>query len=152
MKKVVIYVVLLFLALMMPVRGTDVGKLIPVELLRIDKEEESVIIMTDLGVSGTGATVEAAIENLKLTAAGVIFLDTADYLIIDDGARQEGTALEEHLNPSVRVCISDGEIDMEMAAAYLDTHEPKTKLRDYDSSGTYEILTTENGKMILKEN
>lgn len=152
MKKIILYAALLGAALVLPVQGTDVGKLIPVELLRIYKEGNAVVIATDLGETGTGATVEKAIENLKSTAAGIIFLDTADYLLVDGSARAEGTALKKYLKSSVRVCISTAELDMEKAAAYLSTHKPETKLRDYEHDGTYAVLTMENGRMILKEN
>lgn len=152
MKKIVLYAVLLGATLLVPVQGTDVGKLIPVELLWIYKEDDAVVIDTDLGESGTGATVASAIENLKSTTAGIIFLDTADYLLVDDGARVEGAALGNYLKSSVRVCISEGEIDVKRAAKLLSAHKPETKLRDYDSNGKYDVLKIENGKMILKEN
>ena len=76
MKKIIVYLLLLAAVLLLPVQGTDVGKLLPVEVLQIYKEEDSVVLTTDVGASGVGATVDAAIENLKATAAGIIFLDT----------------------------------------------------------------------------
>ncbi|MBR4291462.1 MAG: hypothetical protein IKT52_12620 [Oscillospiraceae bacterium] len=151
MKKIVLYVLLLGATLLFPVQGEDVGKLLPVEVVQIYKEEDRVVIATDVGASGTGATVKEAIENLKATSAGIIFLDTADYLLFDESAKEEIGQLETYLKRSVRVSASDGEIDLHEAAAFLAVHQPAARLKSYKEHNKTEILTKEAGRMILKE-
>lgn len=151
MKKIIIYSLLLGATFLSPLQGEDVGKLLPVELIQIYKEADSVVIATDDGAGGTGATVRDAIGNLKATTAGVIFLDTADYLLVDETAAEEVTVLTEYLKPSVRVCASVGEIDLKEAAAFLKVHRPQIKLSAYDGGQNTEVLTVENGRLILKE-
>jgi len=151
MKKIVIYTILLAAALLIPVKGTDVGKLVPVEVIQIYKEGDVGGIATDLGESGVGTSVKEAVENLKATTSGIIFMDTADFLLIDVNAKEEAIVLKDYLKPSVRVCFLDGEIDLEKTAAFLNVHRPATKLENYGQEELKDILTTENERMILKE-
>lgn len=151
MKKIAIYITLLAAALLIPVNGTDVGKLVPVEVLQLYKDGDTVIISADLGETGSGTTVEAAIENMKDTTAGIIFLDTADFLLVDETAGDEVSAMKVHLKPSVRVCRTAGTLDLKEAAAYLAVHKPQQKLKDYEYASATQILTKENERMLLKE-
>lgn len=151
MKRIAIYILLLAAAVLMPVEGTDVGKLVPVEVIQIYKEADAVVIATDLGESGSGAAAEEAIENLKATTSGIVFLDTAEYLLIDESASEEVIQLKAYLKPSVRVCYAAGETDLNEAAAYLNVHKPRIKLKTYETGTAAELLMVENGRMILKE-
>ena len=152
MKKILLYILLLAAAVAIPQQGTDVGKLLPVEVVRLDKVGEQVRISTDVGAGGVGATVKDAIENMKATTAGEIFLDTADFLLVTERGREELTAVKEQLKSSVRVCAINGELDLEDAASYLAVHKPSLQLRQCATEKTLPILTEENGKIILKEN
>lgn len=143
---------LLGAALLIPVERTDVGKLIPVEVVHMYKEGNHIVIATDTGESGTGKTVDAAVENLKSTAAGIIYLDTARYLLAEENVREELITISAYLKPSVRVCTARRYVDIEKAAAYLDVHPPKQRLGELRSGRNTEKLHIENGKMILKEN
>ena len=151
MKRIAIYIALLAAALLMPVNGTDVGKLVPVEVLQLYKDGDAVVISTDLGNTGTGTTVETAIENLKNTTAGIIFLDTADFLLVDETAQEEAGALKSYLKPSARVCRTAGVIELKEAASYLAVHKPRQKLKTYEYASVTQILTKENDRMLLKE-
>jgi len=151
MKKSIIYALLLIAAFVLPIQGVDVGKLLPVELVQIYREENAVVIATDAGESGVGASVEDAIENLKSTTTGIIFLDTADFLLIDETAQEEAPELAKHLKQSVRVCYSDTDIDLKAAAEFLSIHKPKVRLGDQQHSDEAQILTKENGRILLKD-
>lgn len=152
MKRIVIYALLMVTALVLPIQGVDVGKLLPVELVQIYKEEDTVVITTDVGAAGTGLTVKSAVENLKATTSGIIFLDTADYLLIDETAQEEALELAKYLKPFVRVCDAAIDVDLRDAAMFLGVHKPKARLKDQQGQYKTEILTIENGRMILKEN
>ena len=151
MKKIIIYGVLLLVVLFLPLRGVDVGKLLPVEVIHIYKEEDMILIRTDVDASGRGATLGEAIHNLKGTTPGIIFMDTADYLLIDETAEEEIEGLKEYLKSSIRVCRTEREVDLTEAAAFLSVHKPGAKLRHLSEDKlTMECLQVEDGKMILK--
>ena len=150
MKKILLYILLLGAALILPVEGTDVGKLLPVELVQLDKMGDTVVISTDAGATGTGETVKAAIRDMEKTAAGIVFLDTADYLLVTELAMEEVKSIKEHLKPSVRVCIQHVEMNLKDAAAYLSVHRPEHQLRSCQDPQSLQILTEESGKVILK--
>ena len=150
MKKLLLYMLLLGAALVLPLEGTDVGKLLPVELVQLDKIGEMVVISTDVGATGTGETVEAAIHDMGRTTAGIVFLDTADYLLVKESAMPEVESIKEHLKPSVRVCIQHVEMNLKDAAAYLSVHKPECQLRSNQGGQKLQMLTEENGKVILK--
>ena len=152
MKKIILYVLLLGVVLMKPHRGEDVGKLLPVEVIKMYKIGETLVIDTDPGATGKGATVDEAVANLKNTAAGVIFLDTADYLLIDETSKDAVPALELYLKPAVRVCEVEGEVDLKKTSEFLSVHRPSAKLKDKQGGMASEILMMEDGRLILKEN
>ena len=151
MKRILIYAVTLAAALAIPREGTDVGKLKPVEAVRLRKENGAIIIETDTGDSGIGRTTAAAFENLEATTSGVVFLDTADYLLIEKLGQAETSELAVYLKPSVRICNSQAGIDLAEAAEYLTAHHPGTKLKDYTGVNELESLQNENGRLILRK-
>ena len=151
MKRTLIYVALLAAALMIPRKGTDVGKLKPVELVQLYKMGQTVVIATDTGDSGRGGTVEAAFQNLKETTSGVIFLDTADYLLVSRGAVKEAKELCDYLKKSTRVCIAELNVNPADAAEYLKVHRPEMTLGEKHNIKMAPVLTRENGRLIMKE-
>ena len=151
MRRMIIYALILGAALLCPMEGTDAGKLHPVELIYIYKDGQTVIISTDTGAEGKGDTTRLAIENLKATTPGVVFLDTAEYLLYNDSAKEEIDQMKYDLKSTVRVCQIKGEVDLREATRYLATHEPSTRLKDLNASQSKEILMIEDGKMNLEE-
>lgn len=150
MKRIVIYIALLTASLLLPMRGTDIGKLRPVGLIQLYKEDGTVFLVTDTGDSGQGKTVDEAFENLEESTSGVIFLDTADYLLLSRTATNEVKGLAQYLKPSVRVCMAEKEIDPVQAAEYLAVHHPSLKMKNYGDLRNLQTLTRENGRLILK--
>ena len=150
MKRIAIYILALATALLVPLEGTDVGKLQPVGVVQLYREDEQVIIVTDTGDSGIGKNVKEAFENLEETTAGVIFLDTADFLLLGDHGPEEIGALRSYLKPSVRVCLADESIEPGQAAPYLAVHRPATVLRHYHGQERPERLVQENGRLKLE--
>lgn len=150
MKRLLIYIAVLAAALMVPLRRTDVGKLQPVELVKLYKEEATLIIETDTGDSGRGDTVDVAFENLEETTSGIVFLDTADFLLVSKEAVGEVGALKGHLKKSVRLCLAEANVDPVEAAAFLSVHRPQVRLRDGESILKAQTLLKENGRLILR--
>lgn len=150
MRKIILYCLLLGAAILLPVQGTDVGKLLPVELIGVYREGEMVVISTDVGLEGTGKTIREAIADMKETAAGIVFLDTADFLLLKNVADEEVETVKEHVKGSIRICNGTGDIELKEACAFLRIHKPKLRLRDWNPGKERETLTEMNGKLVLK--
>ena len=151
MKRIAIYLLMLGTVLIVPMRGTDVGQLHPVELVQLYKEEDRIVIATDTGAVGKGRTVEEAVANLNATTAGIVFLDTAQYLLLSESEKEQYPAMAHYLKPKVRVCAGEHGIDLHEAAAYLDTHRPSVCLKDLGSAELLQNLAIEGGRIILKD-
>lgn len=134
----------------MPFQGTDVAKLQPVELIRIELSQRQVRVQTDTGQEGIGSDMEAAFEDLKQTTSGQVFLETADYLLLSQPEDRLPDAVYEYLRPGCGICVEQGQTDLEQAAAFLGTHEPGTTLQDYRAGErTLSRLITQEGRMHL---
>ncbi len=131
-------------------RGTDVSELQPMELLRIDCRGAVVVVQTDTGGSGMGSTVTAAFEDLKKTTPGKVFLDTAQCVIVTPQSSGLIDQLFNCLRPACRICVGQGDEDMESAAAYLNAHKPAVTLLDCRAKNAQiPMLVTKDGRMYL---
>ena len=74
--------------LLLPQRGTEVGKLLPVETLLIEKQAEQYRVSADTGSAGRGDSLEKAVDALRAEAPGILFLDTADYVLLTGEAEE----------------------------------------------------------------
>lgn len=110
--------------------GTDISRLEPVELVWVSMDESGVEIKTDTDAAGYGKNLASAVEDLHATASAVVFLETAEYLLLSGSAEELLPELYQLLRPACRVCLTDGETDLEGAAAYLRAHPPEGKLLD----------------------
>ena len=111
--------------------GVDVAKLHPVELVSVICTEQRVRIQTDTGDWGEGVNLQAAIQDLHRTASAEVFLETAEYLLIDEDGEALLPELMDYLRPSCGVCILQGDPELEDVAAYLKIHRPTTTLIQY---------------------
>lgn len=149
MKRTLLYIIVLAVALAVPVERLDIGELRPVELVSLYREGNVICVETDTGDIGKGATLVDAVKDLEDTAEGAIYLDTAEYLVVSQDARNLLNGMGEFLKPSVRVCVTKAEIDPAQSAAYLAAHPPGTQLK---WEGEPDELTVEEGRLkILKK-
>lgn len=134
----------------MPFGGTDVAKLQPVELIRVSKFRERILVETDTGDRGIGSDLAGAFADLKQTTGGQVFLDTAENLLLSHEAENLLPELTEFLRPACNVCLEQGQVDLEEAATFLSAHEPAMTLLDYQA-GERElpVLTIDKGDMRL---
>lgn len=114
----------------LPFQGTDVATLEPAEALYVSLEEQ-VLVETDGGWFGRGETVEQAIADLKESAPGQVFLQTVDYLLLQEGSEEVLPALYSHLRSGCSVCRIEEKPDVEKASAYLRTHRPGMTIQHY---------------------
>lgn len=134
MKKMILYagaIAVIGFAGMLPFRGTDVGRLHPVEVLVVSAFEEKIIVETDTQLRGTGETIIQAIENLKLTSAGEIFLDTANYVLVTAEAKPLLGELYTVLRPACQVYEFSGTGKWDNVAKYLESHSSNVTLLSY---------------------
>lgn len=134
----------------MPFHRTDIAELKPVELICVSRAEGQVRIETDTGDWGTGPTVEAALEHLKATTAGDVFLETADHLLVCEGAQDLIEELAAYLRPACSLCRLEGTVSLEDAAAYLNAHQSEVSLQDRRSGDRrVPVLQVTEGRMEL---
>lgn len=134
----------------MPFRGTDVAELHPVEVVSVRSEKGIVYVDTDTGSSGTGNDLHSAFQDLKATTSGNVFLETADYLLIDEASESLLPELYDLLRPGCRVCRASGKVELAEAATYLRAHKPPISLQDHKAGKrALPVLQSWEGRMYL---
>lgn len=119
-----------------PFRGTDVAELSPVALIRVSKSGDDFVIETDTGGRGAGPDAQSALQNLKDTTPGTVFLETADYLLVAPDCVAFAQSLYGILRPSCAVCICRDKPNLESAAVFLKAHKPLLSLHELKQGNT----------------
>ncbi len=126
-----LYVIILSLLLFAPLERLDVAKLLPIRAVAVYMEDGAVVLETDTENLGRGETAGKALEKLKNETPAVVYLDTAEYLLVTEDAVAQVQELRKYLKPSVKVCVCDAAGRVKDAAEYLEIHGNLTKLRDF---------------------
>lgn len=150
MKRILIYGILMAVSLLIPRQRSDVGTLRPVEVVQVYREHGAFVIATDTNDMGKGRTIQSAFRELKETTPGTIYLDTADFLLVEEGEKEVLPELKEVLKSSVKVCLSERKVDLKDAAAYLAVHSPKFTLEEAERAEDLEELTIVENRLILR--
>lgn len=129
--RMILYIIILALLFLAPVRGLDVAKLEPVQTVALYTDETGVVLETDTDNKGRGETVDSAHEDLEDKTPGVIYLDTAQYLLVTEDAVSYVDAIRKYLHPSVKVSLWDGEGSVKDAAKYLGVRNNLLDLRKW---------------------
>lgn len=124
--KGMLYALILALTFFAPVKRLDISKLEPVEAVAISRCREGVRLQTDTGALGEGVDVTDALADLKDRAKGVIYLDTAEYLLAEEGMQKQVESLMRWLKKDVRIAKYRGG-DIREEAEYLDAHRQSEK-------------------------
>ena len=119
--RVIIYIVVLAICFCIPVTRLDIAKLQPIEAVAIYAEQGTIILKTDTEAVGVGKTAGEALKDLKESTPAVVYLDTADYLLIGEGAEQVAKDLLPFLRKSVKTGPYSGG-DVKEEAKFLDVH------------------------------
>lgn len=152
LKKILLYIVVIAAVALAPNTKTDIGKLHPVELVYLYEENGDYCIQTDTGVLGVGKSIVDAINDLKETATGIIYLDTARYLLVTDDTEDEIAQMRGYMKGNEYICKAEGKIDVEQAAVYLDVHLPAMKLKLWNETLSLDTLVEDEGRMHLIRN
>lgn len=134
MKKVVWLVAVITIVTatgLLPFSGTDIAKLHPVEVLIVSRSEDGLHLKTDSGMAGKGKNVAEALQNLRLSSAGNIFLDTVNYLLIASDCTEEIITLWNYVRPACQIYYFNGEGDCEKIGRYLESHPSQTTVLGY---------------------
>ena len=151
MKRILLYVLILAAAVWAPVDGSDVGKLQPVQLVSLYKDEETVVLETDTQDRGIGATVDQAFENLEKTTPAIIYLDTADYLLVSEDALEYVGELDRYLKKSVRICLQETPLDPVSASEYLRAQQGLPRLNRWQPGNDLPVLRQFEKRFILSK-
>ena len=115
------------LLLRLPHPARDIAGLEPVRAVYLYMEQGRTTIETDTGTNGTGEDLESAYAALRNNADREIFLDTAQFLILDPHVPITDD-FYELLRPSTRVAYSNEKPNLETVSDYLTIHPPDLTL------------------------
>ncbi len=149
MKRILLYIAAFALALQMPVERVDIARLRPVQVVCLEREGERLVLQTDTGDTGSGTDVASALADLKATTPAVIYLDTAQYLLVSSDAEEAINDLRADLKKNVRICQVQGIIALEEVAAYLTVHGQLPQLKHWQAGQSLPILTGIENRLIL---
>ncbi len=151
MKRLIIYCLLFAAALFVPVERTDVAQLQPIESIGIYQQGSQVIIRTDTGDLGIGSNVSEALTDLYNSTPAVVYLDTARYLLVGDGALEAAEEMRGTLKNSVRLCMAQEEVPLMDASRYLSVHGELPEFRRWQSGDPLPYLYMENERIKMSE-
>lgn len=149
MKRILLYILVLIALFFMPIKGANIGNLRPVEVVHIYKTQNKVAIATDTGDFGIGKTGPEALENLKATTPGTIYLDTAEYLLIGQGTEEAVTELRDHLKKRIKICAAEEGVDLSLAAEFLPVHGKLPRLKAWNLNLDLPKLKVTEKRLIL---
>lgn len=132
----VLYVVILALLFAVPLERADVAKLLPIRAVALYTDGPSVILETDGAHTGTGEDVTQALSNLKQKTPALVYLDTAQYLLVSEEAVSYVEELGSLLKPSVKVCVCEAAGRVQETAEYLEVHGNLPKLKQWQQGKT----------------
>ena len=150
MSKILLCCILLLAVLLPPAERLDIATLRPVQTVAVARITEGVCIMTDTQDVGVGKDIRGALENLKQTTPGVIYLDTADYLLIEDGAQEEALGLKGMMADTVLVYRLLGSPDLLQVSEYLQIHEGGLPIDSWEKDSKLPILDGRSDRLKLQ--
>ena len=132
--RIVIYGIILALLFLAPVEQAEIANLEPIQAVFMGIEQGYVVLKTDTEDLGIGKTVEEALADMQQRSLGIVYLDTAEFLLVAENARESIDRMQPILKGSAKVCLWDGEGTVADAAKYMDSHKIGTRLDKWISS------------------
>ena len=149
MRRIILYIGILALIVAAPVKPMDIEKLRPVQIVSVYKQSDWTVIETDTGDKGIGGTARQALQNMKDTSEGIIYLDTAEYLLVTKQTEEATRELIAELKLSVRMCMTTGVEDLKQAVLYLKAHGGLPKLKAWVKGAELPVLSTFGDSLIF---
>lgn len=115
------------LAGLWPFTAVDAAKVVPVETLAVAREAAGYCLYAGDGLTGRGATLDEALENLEQTAPGTVFFGTVQRVILPAESLDlaHDLLLGGQFRPSVWVYGSA--VPKEAEAEVLEAHESRSR-------------------------
>ena len=111
----------------LPHPARDIADLKPVRAVYLYIDGRGISIETDTGDSGSGRDLGEAADDLRTKADGEIFLDTAQFLLLDPRVPID-EELFTLLRPDCKVAYAAAAPDLKAVSDYLNIHPPETTL------------------------
>ena len=111
----------------LPHPARDIAELKPVQAVYLYQNGGKLCIETDTGDFGAGENLTEAAGDLSANADGGIFLDTAEFLILDRQIAID-PSFYQYLRPGCGVCYADEPPDLAAAVEFLSAHPPQITL------------------------
>ena len=128
MKRIILYCIILIAVLAVPVERMDISHLEPIQGVYLYRDGDSIVLETDTEDQGRGKTVQDALDDMKHKSSGIVYLDTAEFLLVSDNALEDIVQMKSVLKGSVRVCAWDGKGELTEAARYMQAHKTGCRL------------------------
>lgn len=119
----------------LPHPAVDIARLDPVRAIYLYMDGAAMTIETDSGDSGSGPDLEGAYAALRANAHREIFLDTAEFLILDPDVPIT-EAFYELLRPTTQVVCSSKKPNLETISDYLTIHPPEITLAKFRATNS----------------
>ena len=116
----------------LPFQDLDTQKLLPVQTIQILRSEKGIRIISDVG-EGEGASWEEAVKDLKNSAPGHVFFDTAEQVIFCDYGLSNEVLEGGQLRPAARVWFGRTAVEaekLEQLGQWLSAHPSDLTLAD----------------------
>lgn len=116
----------------LPFQDLDTQTLLPVQTVQILRTEKGIGIISDVG-EGEGASWEEAVEDLKKSAPGHVFFDTAEQVIFCDYGLSDEVLKGGQLRPAARVWFGRTAVEaeeLEQLGQWLSAHPSDLTLAD----------------------
>ena len=142
MRRWVLYIAILALVVAAPAKPVNIGDLLPIQAVAVYREDNRFRIETDTGDLGFGDTVSLALHSMRDTASGIIYLDTAEYLILTKDTLDAAEELRKELKPNVRLCMATNPLELTEVSGYLQVHGDLPKLKAWSKGSELPIISS----------
>lgn len=147
MRRSLLYIAITLAVLAIPMERTDVADLRPVQTVALYKTADGYCLETDTGDIGAGKTVDAAYRDLIDSTPGIIYLDTADYLLISRNAGGAVEELRKYLKKGVRICAVLGQGDLSDVSKFLSVQTGLQPLKRWKTGDPLPVLDCRNPRI-----
>ncbi len=129
--KIVLYIIIIVGSLLIPLEKADIAKLQPVEAVVLRENNGATEIYTDTGAWGSGENAQKALSDLINNTPGIVYLDTAKYLMVTQETLFQIESIRDELKGSVRLCLWNCEGNLKDAVKYFEVYDELPKLRNW---------------------
>lgn len=162
MKKLLLFAVAVAAAGLLgwlPAEPRALGELLPVEALVVTERGETVTVDGGKGLVGRGRDWAEAVADLRATAPGDAFLDTAGHIVVTEDAlgRLREILDDRSLRPAARVYLGLGNPTADGVTDYLQGRSGDVTVQDLQAAWleartvTLPCLTEEDGRYHLED-